>query len=627
MSQPFQTIAIANFDSGLFTARDKIIAPKKSWRELVNTRLVNGRLVVRAGYDLLGTLYHRHKETFVGTSGLVTVTGTLSRTRVHPGEVSPSTYKVTIWDGGGATPGGKIAQDNGAGAFTGASVITGTINYGTGAFSITFNAAATSNVQALYEFEPGLGVTGLHSFNQASGIDWFVATDTKRFFAWNTTEQRFYDRTASLTNAGVDIFTGADDDLFWFETFVDNLLLVNNVNPIQAFDPAGVTIAELATDFDSGSAGNDLDTCRAMVKHRGRLIAFNTTENGAQKPQRARRSNVNSAGVWSLTDFSDAPTNDHVLSAFALNDDIVVFMANGETWVHRYTGEVRVGEFRAPYEWVKIDPFLGSDATHAIFELIGEVGTLGEHGVVASDGRAVREVDAVIPDFHGSINFEQAKRIHALTAKIYDEAWIAYAGLGSTYPNEVLAFNYREQAFSKYLLPARYFGEFHATTLLTHDTATTYTYDTAPGAYDSVTGGSGFPRIAFGDGSGRVFLFEGSQTDFGTPISARMRTQFINPYEDELALCGWVDVICDAYDGAKLTVKFYKDGEVSSYLQEMISLSPASGSNEKIRKRIRVNQRAQWHQFELEITGAPGFALDAFAMAMKPDGPVREVNA
>lgn len=625
--QPFQTIAIANFDTGLFTARDKIIAPKKSWRELVNTRLVNGRLVVRSGYGLLGTLYHRHKETIAASAGLVTVTGTLAKLPVHPAEVAPSTYKVTFWDNGAGTPGGKVAQDDGAGALSGAGVVSGTINYNTGAFSITFNAAATADVQVLYEFEPALGVTGLYSFNQASGIDWFVATDTKRFFAWDSTQSRFYDRTAALTSAGVDIFTGSSDDLFWFETFVDNLLMVNNVNPIHTFDPGAITIAELATDFDSGSAGNDIDTCRVIIRHKGRILVLNTTENGSQKPQRARRSNINNAAAWTGTEYADAPTNDHILSAFALNDDIVVFMTNGETWVHRYTGDVRVGEFRAPYDWVKIDPFLGSDATHGVFEMVGVVGALGEHGLIRSDGRTVEELDAVIPDFHDSINFAQAKRIHALTAKIYDEAWMSYATPGNDFPSEILAYNYREQAFSKYTLATRYLSEFRASTLLTHDSATAYTYDTAPGAYDSVAGGAGFPRIAFGDGSGRVFLMNGALDDYGTLITARMRTQFINPYDDAQALCGWVEIVCDGYPGAQLTVKFYKDGEVSSYLQETVDLTPALGTQEKVRRRIRVNQRAQWHQFELEITNAPGFALDAFSMAMKPDGPTREIAA
>lgn len=610
---------IADFRNGQFTARDSLVAPNETWKLLQNFDLYRGRLVVRGGYTQLGKLYPQvRQQVIAGSAGTTVISGTLSQVRVHPGEASPSTYKVTFWDGGAGAPSGKIAQDDGAGVITGASVSSGTINYDTGAFTFTYTSNATNDVRVNFEWERGLAVTGLHDHFQANGTERFVATDTKRLYLWNSGEARFYDVTGS------DIWTATEYDYFWFVPWNDNLLLCNGVNALYEYTPGSATVTEVATEFDAGSAGNDLDTAVCFVRHRGRLIALGTTENGANFPQRARRSNIGNYALWTSTDFAEAPTNQRIVSAGVIGDNIIVFFDGGETWIHRYTGESA-----APYEWIKLSSYRGASGTFSTTNIEGGVVAAGVHGLVATDGRTVSEVDSPIPDYHREMQLDKLDRSFAITVGLEDAVWLSHVLTGNAAPGAVLVWNFRENAFSTYTVGMRVFHFFRQTTTYTHDSSpTAATYDSQPAgfpsSYDETQGQSGVPLVVAGDGAATVYIFNSASTDNGTSFVAKARTQQVNPFPGEMARLGVVELIGDAADMKTATVRFYKDANDTSYYSQTVSLEREHPSDTKVRRRIRVNQNAQFHQVEIEVSNLSGWGLDALVMWFQPDGEVRE---
>lgn len=79
------------------------------------------------------------EEESIGESGETSYTGNLSWIPIRPGTVE---FKV----------GSTVLKDNGAGVVTGTGLTTGTINYTTGAYSLTFAQATTADITVDYEF-------------------------------------------------------------------------------------------------------------------------------------------------------------------------------------------------------------------------------------------------------------------------------------------------------------------------------------------------------------------------------------------------------------------------------------------------------------------------------------------
>ena len=98
----------------------------------------------------------------------------------------------------------------------------------------------------------------------------------------------------------------------------------------------------------------------------------------------------------------------------------------------------------------------------------------------------------------------------------------------------------------------------------------------------------------------------------------------MNPFPGKQARLGFVDLIGDAAAMKTATLRFYRDANDTSYHQQTVALDPVRASDSKVRRRIRVNQRAQFHQVELDVSGLSGWGLDALILWMQPDGEMRE---
>jgi hypothetical protein len=98
---------------------------------LVLTRDANGDFIPyeEVANEVIGT----------GTGTATAFSGTLTKKPVEPGSVS-------------VTDGVEAFSDDGFGTLTGAAGGTGTVNYGTGAISVTFNAAPANTVEVKADY-------------------------------------------------------------------------------------------------------------------------------------------------------------------------------------------------------------------------------------------------------------------------------------------------------------------------------------------------------------------------------------------------------------------------------------------------------------------------------------------
>ena len=94
----------------------------------------------------------------IGAAGSLTYTGTLA---FKAGDVQRTCLEVTFTDGT------ETFTDNLDGTLTGSAGGTGTINYTTGAYSITFNASAGGSVTATYRWEDSNN-SGIADFSKSS---------------------------------------------------------------------------------------------------------------------------------------------------------------------------------------------------------------------------------------------------------------------------------------------------------------------------------------------------------------------------------------------------------------------------------------------------------------------------
>lgn len=152
----------------------------------------------------------------------------------------------------------QTVEDDGMGGFTGDG--TGTINYRTGAISITFdnNANATA-ILITADYHQGLPVMGIMNFyNQnQSNIRELIVTDTRYVNRYNPNTNRLEDISPAYQ------FTGDETNFFSWTNYPDpagnaRLLFVNNIDQINQYSGTDVTIYPVytaTTVVPSGASG------------------------------------------------------------------------------------------------------------------------------------------------------------------------------------------------------------------------------------------------------------------------------------------------------------------------------------------------------------------------------------
>ena len=625
---------IADYRAGQFSGKEPWLSPQNAFKTLEDGRIYRARLEKRRGYTRLSELGvaaatingsgpGANSEAFyliphdVSADGLfnnlipqtavfewpdvsaVTLTAVLDMTQ-YPLDLSDTTAPLID------------VIDPVSGTVIGSYLIVA------GGFSVSWTlhpgyTGSGANKGTLDYYEPnGEPCIGLASFESNAGDEYLLAFDRVNVYVFDDTDQAFKEDASVIT------FTGTDGDYFWTWPFDDYLMFTNNVDPVHKYTPGGSpTIEEIDTEFDSGSAGNDLDTCLIVLRHKGRAIFLNTEENGTRYPRRARWS---LSGAFESHDttglaFADAPSHlGSIVTAQMIADRIYVGFELG--WMEL----VDTGDTNSPFRWEVTTARHGAVAKLATVPDSYRLLHRTQYAMEAIDPNGQYRIDNAIPDY--VIELDASKRNLCAGARNdpYRAFWWTFARTADTVPQRVISAQYDDKddlSWSIYRMAFNVFGTYSAFVPKTWDSYSPRTWDSLSFPWDSAKGTTGFRSLIGGSDSGIVYVFDESDTDYGTAIVMDATSQALAPYPGLRSHLGWVDIYATATSGANLTIGWRRDDRLATELSRTVDLTPSDVTN-KVYRRVLISKVATFHTLTLSLESDTFAAIDAIVPWFKP---------
>lgn len=196
---------IANLATGIDKRLQPWLIPDDAQEELLDGDIYRGVMLKRNGYKyfaigMRGSAPYCESRMVnqivnINMTGLINSSNqTYTTTLLTP--VRRGTVVVTSSDPL------QTVTDNGLGAFTGDG--TGTVDYTTGAVSVTFTAAPTTGtVRVTYDYHPANRVMGIMNFITATNVKDLIVADTKRLNIYNSNTNRLEYLGRTLTITGI----------------------------------------------------------------------------------------------------------------------------------------------------------------------------------------------------------------------------------------------------------------------------------------------------------------------------------------------------------------------------------------------------------------------------------------
>lgn len=452
---------VANFATGLEKRLQPWLIPEDAQEELLDGYVYRGTMSKRDGYKyfaigLENGFPYRESRIIHTLTAVAPTTGAINginKTYTFSATAQIARGSITIT---GSNP-VQVVTDNGLGALTGAG--TGTVNYVTGAISVTFTAApiAASTVLLTYSFMPGNPTMMIASYYTATNGRELIVADTKYVNKYDSTNNILVDISPASA------YTGTSHQFFSWVNYPDasdnnRLLFVNNKDVIQSYD--GTTV----TDWVYTSATITTLTCLLLFEFKDRLILLRTNEDGTIYPRRIRISGFGSnCDVFDDTapgaGVIDIPDNTWIFGAAYSRDDLVIF-TESSTWSLKYTGNDTT-----PFTLVKLDQSRGSQAPFAAINYLNRTSAASPRGLIITDGYQVERQDMSIPDF--SFNEVDSQNFDLCFAGSVDEDRDHYLIYPPPDQDEstvkslrILTTNYDEDNYSTYRLPLSCMGTY-----------------------------------------------------------------------------------------------------------------------------------------------------------------------
>ncbi len=522
---------IANYATGVDQRLQPWLIPDDAQEQLFDGYVYRGVMSKREGYNYFatgqqgGSAYRESRivhgltaVAMVGTIDGANKTFTLAATA----QIARGSVVVT-----GSNP-VQVLTDNGVGGFTGAGV--GTINYITGAISVTFTTAPAiaSTVTVAYSFMPGNPVMMVANFITATNIRELIVADTQYVNRYNATLNILEDITVTpYTGNKYQFFTWTN---YASATDTPRLLFCNNKDVIQQYDGTVVSayaynmLTTPTVSVPAPAAVTTL-TCAWMADMKDRLILLRTTENGVVYPQRIRisgtgansddfRTSATGAGVI------DIPDGTWIQGAAFNRDDLIIF-TEASTWVMKYTGNDTT-----PFVLNKIDESRGSDANFGVITYLNRTSAASKRALIISDGYRVERQDENIPDFSynaidgrsnpGSI-FNNFNLCFAGTVDADRDHYLIYPPSGSVTSKRILTTNYEEDNYSIYRLPLSCMGTFITSFTVTWTELLTYpnwaSLAVSYGDWNSFSYNAGTPFSIGGGQNGEIWRLSVTESE------------------------------------------------------------------------------------------------------------------
>lgn len=243
---------IANFATGFDVERQPWLLPDDAQFELLDGYIYLGVWNKRQGYSQYAT-GERGGSTYTESRMIHSLSG-VAMTGAIDGvnQVFTASLTAPVSRGSVTVTGTNPVQsftDNGNGNFISSMVSIGTVDYSTGAVSITLPVApiVASSVTISYSIFNNLPVMGIMNFYTQSNSRELIVADTRYVNRYNTTTNRLVDISPS------PLFSGDETNFFSWTNYPDpngikRLLFVNNKDPIHQWDGSTVTVYPVYTD-------------------------------------------------------------------------------------------------------------------------------------------------------------------------------------------------------------------------------------------------------------------------------------------------------------------------------------------------------------------------------------------
>jgi len=595
----YEPFLIANLRHGLEENLQPWLIPQDAWASMTNCFLRRGVLCKRNGRVLFGKFVHAVASEAIGLAGTDNYTGTLANFPLRIGDLS-------------FTDGTLLIEDDGDGTLSGDG--TGTIDYETGDYDVTFSGNTTGAVTADYDYYPGLSIVGIESYwNTSTGETDLMVFDKLRACKYDPANEKLEDVL------GADEWTGGDFDYIWGCNARNRLYVTNNVDPVKYWD--GTNFADLLMDID-GDAASDVDACRLMFSLKERIIALRTTENGTLYPQRARWPKAEDHDDWTNDGYVDAPTQDWIMAADFIGDDLVVFFTNS-TWRLRYTGDAAL-----PFRWEQIDSSLGCYATFSGFNYSDVMACIGGTNILETDNLKVYEIDQKIPDAVAKIDPQQFDKIYSIPITELQQVIVSYPESSGTKNEKSLCYNTDDKSWARFDFGFNTYGFYkEGETGLTLDEIDS-TWDELEIAWDDNTRQAGYPVTLAGDTEGNVWKINFGADDAGGGINFEAVSGRWNPYlkESKKARFGWIKFLVDRDPYITMLVDFYAhiDGKETLIATETVVFGEGEESAEKVWVRADNGAVGDFHRIRLRNNEAnQTIRIHAMMIYMKRAGSMK----
>ena len=579
----YEPFPIYDFRSGLTLNKQPWLIPSDAFKKMKNAFIYQGVLQKRKGRTEWGRFVHAVAAEALGTTvdEQLTYTGDhLDHLPLRPGDLLIET----------AGP-GEHFDDDGDGTLTGSAGGTGTIDYTTGAWSITYNSnpGPGHDITADYDYFPNLPIMGIHTYYQDVGTQESLVFNTKRINKYNPTPG--IEKLEDLT--GSDIFTGSDSDFFWFENWKDRLFITNNVDRVKVYDGADLT--DLLIDTD-GDTNNDVNTCLLIFAYKGHLVLLRTKEAdpSVHCPHRARWSVSNSYANWKESEgggFVDCPSIDWIMGADFIGDDLIIGMERS-IWTLKYIGDPLL-----PFRWENIKGTEGCYGTFSVCPFSDELIMLAATRMVATDGIDIDGIDDKIPDF--ALNFNQAgfKYCYGIVLEETRMLWLTYPSVGAEHPDKVLVMNYEEATFADFAMSLHCLGYYEEAEDLILDDID-IDIDTLEYSFDDKELQAGYPITLGGSYDGYLYQLNNGGNDNGEAIDFEVESAHWNPYlkQGNKARLGFIDFLIDRDPNISFDVDFYSGESLSPYQTKTIL---CDGEGEKVWKRVYSGAIGTFHRIRI----------------------------
>jgi len=469
--------------------------------------------------------------------------------------------------------------------------------------------------RGVLEKRAGYSIFESLSTDPIAGIYKYVKDDgTRELVFWDIAKFYVYDSATGSSSAvtGVSDFTGNDDSTFWAQNWKDNLFFVNNQDRLTRYN--GTALSYLDVDID-GDAVNDLTTCKLIFIYHGRMVLFNTQENGTRFPQRARWCRVDDYTDWENDEYLDMPSSDEIIGADFVRDTLYVF-TDSSLWAFRYTANEVL-----PFRWERVSSVEGTIAQHSLATFSNNIYTSNGQRLVVTDGIDIENFDVNVPDFMDTVAPERAQYMYSLVTKEFRNILWGYTSINSEANDKIAAYNVDDKSWQIYDAPAKVFGLGKVYDDPTMDDVD-LTFDEIEQTFDTKATQAGFPLSLFGDYDGNIYKLDESGSDAGTDISIEAKSVDINPFRlnGQGCLFHYMDIMVDVDADATFDVSLYVNEDSQPYKVQTIDCT-GQGTTEW--HRVYADAVSNSHSFKITNSGSNDlFRIHAFILYLEPSGVI-----